>query len=88
MSNTRGEPVESGLFTDFYELTMAQGYLRYGTNPDVVFDMFFRRQPYGGGFSVFAGLDDLLDQLSSFTYSPEDIENSSLALKYVWMAFS
>lgn len=74
MSSTSGNAEGSGLFTDFYELTMAQGYQKYGTNPDVVFDMFFRRQPHEGGFSVFAGLDDLLDQLAAFSYSPEDIE--------------
>ena len=38
-----------------------------------VFDMFFRRQPYGGGFAVFAGLGTLLDALESFAFSDEDI---------------
>ena len=39
----------SGLFTDFYELTMAQGYWKSGMNHSAVFDMFFRRQPFDGG---------------------------------------
>jgi nicotinate phosphoribosyltransferase len=64
----------SALFTDFYELTMAQGYYRYGINTRGVFDMFFRRQPFGGGFSIFAGLADLLSALENFRFNPEDLE--------------
>lgn len=65
--------INSALFTDFYELTMAQGYWKNDMNNDVVFDMFFRRQPFNGGFSVFAGLDTLLDAITDFTFSDEDI---------------
>ena len=53
-------PPISALFTDFYELTMAQGYWKNNMDEEVVFDMFFRRQPFSGGFSVFAGLETLL----------------------------
>lgn len=63
----------SALLTDLYELTMAQGYYHYGLNPNVVFDMFFRRQPFDGGFSVFAGLQDLLDIVEGLRFSPEDL---------------
>lgn len=66
--------ISSALFTDFYELTMAQGYWKYNMNRHTVFDVFFRRQPFSGGFSIFAGLDPLLDILESFRFSPEDIE--------------
>ena len=64
----------SALFTDFYELTMAQGYWKQKMDEPAVFDMFFRRQPFNGGFSVFAGLDTLLEALTNFTFSSEDIE--------------
>ncbi len=64
----------SALFTDPYELTMAQGYFKYEMNNHGVFDMFFRRQPFGGGFSVFAGLEDLLEFLMNFRFTPEDLE--------------
>ena len=40
----------NALFTDFYELTMAQGYWKEGMNQTVVFDMFFRKNPFNGGF--------------------------------------
>lgn len=63
----------SGLFTDFYELTMMQGYLLQNQNHQVVFDMFFRRQPFKGGFSIFAGLDDALDILENLRFTDEDI---------------
>ncbi|MDR2631107.1 MAG: nicotinate phosphoribosyltransferase [Spirochaetaceae bacterium] len=63
----------SALFTDFYSLTMAQGYWKKGLNPFAVFEMFFRRQPFSGGFSVFAGLGTLLEALKTFSYSPEDM---------------
>jgi nicotinate phosphoribosyltransferase len=53
---------------------MAQGYYKYEMNNHGVFDMFFRRQPFGGGFSVFTGLEDLLEFLMNFRFSPEDLE--------------
>jgi len=64
---------DSALFTDFYELTMAQGYWKRKMNDLAVFDMFFRRQPFSGGFSVFAGLGPLLETIEGFRFSQEDI---------------
>lgn len=64
----------SALFTDFYELTMAQGFWQQDMNKPAVFDMFFRRQPFDGGFSIFAGLETLLEALEEFTFSASDIE--------------
>jgi nicotinate phosphoribosyltransferase len=61
------------LLTDFYELSMMQGYFLQRENPNVVFDMFFRRQPFGGGFAVFAGLEDLLKYVGSLAFSREDL---------------
>jgi nicotinate phosphoribosyltransferase len=66
--------VTSALLTDLYELTMMQGYYRYDLNPRVVFDMFFRKQPFQGGFSVFAGLEDILTTLRDLHFSEEDVE--------------
>lgn len=63
-----------GLYTDFYELTMAQGYFFHGKKDDqVTFDYFFRNNPFKGGFTVFAGLHDFLELLSNFTFSQSDI---------------
>ena len=63
----------AALLTDLYELTMMQGYHRYGLHHGAVFDMFFRRQPFGGGFSVFAGLDDLLSTIEGLRFESDDI---------------
>ncbi len=65
---------KSALFTDFYELTMAQGYWKNNMNQEVVFDMFFRRQPFNGGFSVLAGIEPLLDSITEFTFDEDEIE--------------
>ena len=58
--------IHSALQTDFYELTMAQGYLLANNNPKVVFDMFYRNNPYNGGYVVFAGLSQFIKNLESF----------------------
>ncbi len=63
----------SALFTDFYELTMAQGYWKRGMSDHAVFDYFFRRQPYSGGYSVFAGLGSLLEDLAGFRFGQDDL---------------
>ena len=63
----------AALLTDLYELTMMQGYHRYGLHHQAVFDMFFRRQPFGGGFSVFAGLDDLLGTIENLRFQRDDL---------------
>ncbi|HZK20105.1 MAG TPA: nicotinate phosphoribosyltransferase, partial [Treponemataceae bacterium] len=64
----------SALFTDFYELTMAQGYWKQKMDYPVVFDMFFRNNPFNSGFSVFSGIQTLLDALTSFTFQKEDLD--------------
>jgi nicotinate phosphoribosyltransferase len=63
----------TALFTDLYELTMMQGYYLHKTNPYVVFDMFYRRQPFEGGYAIFAGLEPLLQSLETLSFSEEDI---------------
>ncbi len=64
----------SALNTDFYELTMMQGYFLSDNNPQVVFDMFYRTNPFNGGYVVFTGLNDLIAKLESLAFSSEDID--------------
>jgi nicotinate phosphoribosyltransferase len=64
----------SALFTDFYSLTMAQGYWKKNMNRRAVFEVFFRRQPFDGGFAVFAGLGTLLENILNIGFSDEDID--------------
>ena len=64
----------TGTYTDLYQLTMGQVYVLKGTNhKDAVFDYFFRKLPYSGGYAVFAGLADVLAALEGLTFSKEDI---------------
>lgn len=63
-----------GLYTDYYELTMSYGYFRFGRHQEqAVFDYFFRTNPFDNGFTVFAGLRDLLDFVQHFRFSEEDL---------------
>lgn len=61
---------------DLYELTMANGYFLDGEsrNARVAFDVFFRRNPDEGGFSVSAGLEQIVDYLDTLHFEPEDID--------------
>ena len=58
------------LLTDLYELTMMQGYYEKGQNENVIFDVFFRQNPCNNGYSVCAGLDQVIDYIKNlhFTY--------------------
>lgn len=64
----------AGLYTDYYELTMAQGYYLSGKEQEqTVFDYYYRTNPYKGGYLVFAGLYDLLKILKNFRYDDKNI---------------
>ena len=63
-----------GLFTDYYELLMAQGYLLGGRGDEkAAFDYYFRKTPFDGGYAIFAGLQDLLAALAGLHFTPEDL---------------
>lgn len=65
----------TGLFTDHYELSMAQGYFLEGVHEQpACFDYFFRENPYNGGYTVFTGLHELLGLIQEIRYNEEDIE--------------
>jgi nicotinate phosphoribosyltransferase len=67
-------PETLALLTDFYELTMMQGYFFNSPSSEAVFEMFFRRQPFNGGYTVFAGLGPLLDAIKTLRFTPRDLE--------------
>jgi nicotinate phosphoribosyltransferase len=75
MQNKHNLHIPSGLYTDLYELTMAQGYFLTGRkNETAVFDYFFRKNPFEGAFVVFAGLGDLQEVLEALSFNSEEIE--------------
>jgi nicotinic acid phosphoribosyltransferase len=57
------------LLTDLYELTMMQGYYRdMDLNETVVFDAFFRSNPDGNGYSICAGLEQVIDYMKNLHF--------------------
>lgn len=63
------------MLTDFYEITMANGYfLSENKDAEACFDMFFRRVPDGGGFAIMAGLEQIVKYLKNLKFTEEDIE--------------
>lgn len=64
----------SPLLTDLYELTMLSGYLEEGmADTPAVFDLFFRHNPFEGGYAVFAGLEPALDYLEQLAFTDEEL---------------
>ena len=61
------------LLTDFYQLSMMQGY--FFTKPDqtAVFDVFYRKNPSGGGYAIFCGLNEVVDYIENLKFSDDDI---------------
>ena len=63
------------MLTDFYELTMGNGYFQTGLKDRVCyFDVFFRNVPDGGGFAIAAGLEQVIQYIQNLRFDEEDIE--------------
>jgi nicotinate phosphoribosyltransferase len=62
-------------FTDYYELTMAQGYFLAGMHSKTAsFDYFFRKVPFDGGYVIFCGLKELIETIKHLRFSEEEID--------------
>lgn len=62
------------LMTDFYELTMAQTYFdKNEQNKKAYFDVFFRKNPFEGGYTIMGGLDNIVEYINNFKISEDDI---------------
>lgn len=65
---------DTALLTDLYQLTMAQGYVEQGkADTEACFHMFFRENPFGGGFTVAAGLAQAVGLMREFGFSDDDL---------------
>lgn len=63
------------LMVDFYELTMAYGYWKTGLHrKEAVFQLFFRRTPFKGGFTVAAGLAAAMEYIAGFHFESSDLD--------------
>ena len=68
------EKLNLTMLTDFYELTMANGYFESDMAEDIAyFDLFFRQIPDGGGYAIMAGLEQVINYLDNLEFSEEDI---------------
>ena len=75
MTPDQGNFSASGLLTDLYQLTMAQGYFKCGMQQrEAVFHLTFRTLPFGGGFAIACGLDSVVDFLNRWHFSQEDVK--------------
>ncbi len=61
------------LVMDFYELTMSQVYMNKQKNEEVVFDLFYRRNPENGGFAIFAGLNQIIEYIQDLHFDEDQI---------------
>jgi len=63
------------MMTDYYELTMSQAYFNTNKHKEqVYFDVFFRTNPFEGGYGVMGGLDEIIEYIQNFKMSEENIE--------------
>ena len=69
------------LLTDLYQITMSYAYFKAGrTNDRAVFDLFFRKNPFSGEYTIFAGLTECLKYLQNFKFTDSDIDYLRTAL--------
>ena len=62
------------LLTDLYQLTMMQGYFKNNINKRVIFDLFYRTNPSGGGYAITCGLEQVIEYIKNLRFTYEDIE--------------
>ena len=63
------------LLTDLYQLTMMQGYFEnHVNNHEVVFDLFYRKNPSGNGYAICCGLEQVIDYINNIAFTKEDID--------------
>lgn len=68
-------PMVTPLLTDLYQYTMAYAYWKAGKHKErAVFDLFFRRSPFGGEYTVFAGLEECIRFIANFKFTDQDID--------------
>ncbi len=71
------------MIVDMYEIPMSQTYFDTGDKDTYVyFDVFFRKNPFNGGYTVSGGLDNIIDFINNFQYTDSDIEYLRSLNKY------
>lgn len=76
------------LHTDTYRIDMVETYWRDGRyNKRAVFELFFRKLPFGNGYAVFAGLEKVIQFIQAFRFSNDDLEYLKNEVKFTRMTF-
>ncbi len=73
---TRGDELNNAvqpLLTDLYQISMCYAYWRNQKNDKAVFDLFFRKNPFAGEFTIFCGLEECLKYIEDFRFHESDI---------------
>jgi len=67
-------PMVTSLLTDMYQITMAYAYWKAGKQNDrAVFDLFHRKNPFGGEYTVFAGLEECIRFAANYHFKEDEI---------------
>ena len=70
----QADPRNLSMVMDLYELTMANGYFNDGDiETRVAFDVFYRKNPDRGGYTIFAGLEQIVEYIENLHFSKEDV---------------
>ena len=63
------------MLTDFYQLTMMDGYLKSDKKDEImIFDMFYRKNPNDGGYTIVCGINEVIDYIENLKFEEEDIQ--------------
>lgn len=63
------------MMTDLYQITMMNGYFKRNVHKDrVVFDMFFRKNPCDGGYTIVCGIEQLVEYIEGLKFEEDDLE--------------
>ncbi|CAF0957390.1 unnamed protein product [Rotaria sp. Silwood1] len=75
MSSEQQSSVVQPLLTDLYQISMAYAYWKPNKHQELAtFDLYFRKNPFGGEYTLFAGLDECLKFVRDYKFHPSDIE--------------
>lgn len=73
--NKDNKSINLSMLADYYEFTMANGYIANGVaDTEAVFDMFFRKVPDNGGFAIAAGLEQVIEYIENLKFTEDDID--------------
>jgi len=72
---TEKPPLNPAMVTDFYQFTMMAAYIESGKADEIAtFNAFYRRNPFGGGFTIVTGLERIIEYLEQFQFTGKDID--------------